>query len=59
MMVKDAFDRWWQWAEKPADSPSTIPAHFHETVMHLSPQQRCDRKTVNEAIRLADSDAQR
>jgi hypothetical protein len=25
-MAKDAFDRWWEWVEKPADSPLTIPA---------------------------------
>jgi hypothetical protein len=24
-MVKDAFDRWWEWAGKPADSVLTIP----------------------------------
>jgi hypothetical protein len=59
MMIKDAFDPWWEWAEKPADSPLTIPAHFHETVMRLTPEQRRDRRTVNEAVRLADPDAQR
>jgi hypothetical protein len=59
MMVKDAFDRWWEWVEKPADSTLTMPAHFHEAVMQLSPEQRRDRRTVNEAVRLADPDAQR
>jgi hypothetical protein len=34
-MAKDAFDRWWEWAEKPASSTLTIPAHFHEAVMQL------------------------
>jgi hypothetical protein len=29
-MAKDAFDRWWEWAEKPADSTLTIPAHLHD-----------------------------
>jgi hypothetical protein len=57
MVVKDAFDRWWEWIEKPADSALTIPAHFHEAIMRLSPAQRYDRKAVNEAIRLADPDA--
>jgi hypothetical protein len=28
MMVKDAFDRWWEWVEKPADSTLTIPLTF-------------------------------
>jgi hypothetical protein len=58
-MAKDAFDRWWEWAEKPADSLLTIPAHFYDAVMRLSPEQRCDRAAVNEAVRLADPDAQR
>jgi hypothetical protein len=35
-MVKDAFDRWWEWVEKPASSTLTIPAHFHDAVMRLS-----------------------
>jgi hypothetical protein len=59
MMVKDAFDRWWEWVEKPADSTLTVPAHFHEAIMRLPPQQRYDRTAVNEAVRLADPDAQR
>jgi hypothetical protein len=25
---KDAFDLWWEWAEKPLDSPLTIPAEI-------------------------------
>jgi len=58
-MAKDAFDRWWEWAEKPADSPLTIPAHLHEAVMQLPPEQRRDRAAVNEAARLADPDVQR
>jgi hypothetical protein len=59
MMAKDAFDRWWEWAEKPASSTLTIPAHFHDAVMQLPPEQRRDRTAVNEAVRLADPDAQR
>ncbi len=47
MVVKDAFDRWWEWAEKPADSTLTIPAHLHQAVMQLSPEQRRDRAAVN------------
>jgi hypothetical protein len=57
MVVKDAFDRWWEWVEKPADSTLTIPVHFHEAILGLSPVQRYDPKAVNEAIRLADPDA--
>jgi hypothetical protein len=59
MMAKDAFDRWWEWVEKPADSMLTIPAHLHDTIMRLSPDQRRDRTAVNDAVRLADPDAQR
>jgi hypothetical protein len=59
MMVKDAFDRWWEWVEKPADSPLKIPAYLHDAVMQLAPEQRLSRTMVNEAVRLADPDAQR
>jgi hypothetical protein len=58
MMAKDAFDRWWEWAEKPLESTLTIPARVHEAVMRLPPDQRRDRRAVNEAVRLADPDIQ-
>jgi hypothetical protein len=58
-MIKDAFERWWGWAEKPAASTLTIPAYFHDAVMQLPPEQRRDRKAINEAVRLADPDGQR
>ena len=57
-MVKDAFDRWWEWVEKPEHSTLTIPAHIHEAVMALPPERRSDRTAVNEAVRRADPDAQ-
>jgi hypothetical protein len=38
-MAKDAFDRWWKWAEKPMSSDLTIPAHLHDAVMQLPPKQ--------------------
>jgi hypothetical protein len=47
----DDFDRWWQWAEKPLDSPLTIPAELHHAVTRLPPQDRRDRIKVNEAVR--------
>jgi hypothetical protein len=56
---QDAFDRWWEWVEKPADSPLKIPAYLHDAVMQLAPEQRLSRTMVNEAVRLADPDAQR
>ena len=42
-MAKDAFDRWWEWVEKPADSPLTTPAHLRDAVMKLTPEQRLNR----------------
>ncbi|BBC02669.1 MULTISPECIES: hypothetical protein [Bradyrhizobium] len=45
----DAFDRFWQWANKPPESPLTIPAELHQAVMELAPEDRADRTTVNRA----------
>ena len=51
MTNKDAFDLWWEWAEKPLDSPMTIDAAIHEAVMTLTPEERLDRELVNQAVR--------
>jgi hypothetical protein len=48
---KDAFDLWWEWAEKPLDSMLTIDAEIHDAVMALPPDERRDRAKVNEAVR--------
>jgi hypothetical protein len=48
---KDAFDLWWEWPEKPLDSPLTIDAAIHDAVMALPPDERRDRAKVNEAVR--------
>jgi len=45
----DAFDRFWQWANKPPESPLTIPAELHRAVMELAPEEREDRAVVNQA----------
>ncbi|MGX1110199.1 MULTISPECIES: hypothetical protein [Bradyrhizobium] len=45
----DAFDRFWQWTNKPPESPLTIPAELHQAVMELAPEDRGDRTTVNRA----------
>lgn len=45
----DAFDRFWQWANKPPESPLTIPAELHQAVMELAPEDPGDRTTVNRA----------
>ena len=34
---KDAFDLWWEWAEKPADSMLTIPVEIHHAVIATGP----------------------
>jgi hypothetical protein len=47
----DAFDQWWQWAEKPVDSTLTIPAEIHDAVMMLTPQERRNRELVNQVVR--------
>jgi hypothetical protein len=36
----DAFDRFWQWADKPLDCLLTIPAELHRAVMELAPEDR-------------------
>ena len=46
--MKDAFDQWWEWANKPFSDMATIPA---DAVMTLSPEDRHDRTKVNEAVR--------
>jgi hypothetical protein len=53
MTNKDAFDLWWEWAEKPVDSMLMIPAEIHDAVMDLSPEERRDRAKVTEAARNA------
>lgn len=45
----DAFDRFWQWANKPVESSLTIPAELHRAVMELAPEDRPDRAAVNRA----------
>jgi hypothetical protein len=52
MADKDAFDLWWEWATKDrANSMLTIDANIHNVVMMLTPEERADRATVNEAVR--------
>jgi hypothetical protein len=47
--VMDAFDRFWQWADKPPESLLTIPAELHRAVLELAPEDRRDRAAVNQA----------
>jgi hypothetical protein len=48
---KDAFDLWWEWAEKPRESMLMIDGDIHYPVMELSPEDRRNREKVNEAVR--------
>jgi hypothetical protein len=48
--MKDGFDLWCQWAEKPVKSVLTIPADIHTAVMELSEEDWHDRAKVNEAM---------
>lgn len=51
----DAYDRFWQWAEKPLESLLTIPAELHRAVTELPPEGWRDRGRVNAAAaRAAD-----
>lgn len=45
----DAFDRFWQWANKPLESHLTIPVELYQAVMELAPDDRRDRGAVNQA----------
>jgi len=49
--MKDAFDLWWQWAEKSPESMLMIDGDIHYPVMELPPEDRRDRAKVNEAVR--------
>jgi hypothetical protein len=55
--MKDAFDLWWEWAQKPLDSGLMIPAELHDAVMALTPDDRRDRAKVNAAARQAEREA--
>jgi hypothetical protein len=49
----DAFERFWQWADKPLSSRQTIPVELHRAIMELPEEDRKDRARVNEAYRRA------
>ena len=37
MTEKDAFDLWWEWADKPVDNKPTIDAAIYDAMMALPP----------------------
>ncbi len=48
-MHKDAFDLWWEWAEKPLDSAADdLGRDPTNAVMALPPDERRDRAKVNQ-----------
>jgi hypothetical protein len=49
MTNKDAFDLWWEWADKPVDNKPTIDAAIYDAVMALPPDERRDREKVGSA----------
>jgi hypothetical protein len=51
--MKDPFDQFWEWANKPPESYLTIPVEIHGPVMALSEEDRRDRDKVNAAVRAA------
>jgi hypothetical protein len=51
MTNNDAFDLWWEWADKPVDNKPTIDAAIYDAVMALPPDERRDRAKVNDAVR--------
>src|SRR5467141_385910 len=57
MTEKDAFDLWWEWADKPVDNKPTIDAAIYDAVMALPPDERRDRAKVNELLEQIDRPA--
>ena len=51
MPEKDAFDQWWEWANKDQLERRTIPEEIHEAMMALPPDEWHDREKVNAAVR--------
>jgi hypothetical protein len=54
--TKDAFDKWWEWANKDRQTDMTmISAEIHNAVMTLTEDERKDCVIVNEAVRTGGS----
>jgi hypothetical protein len=50
-MPKDAFDQFWEWANKPLDSDLALSSDIYNPVMMLTDDERKDRAIVNETVR--------
>ena len=48
--MKDAFNTFWQWANKPSDSYLTIDSDLHHAVTSLPKEDWEDREKVNAAV---------
>jgi hypothetical protein len=51
--MKDAFDLWWEWAQKPHESMLMISGDIHYPVMELSPEDRHDREKGQRSFRFS------
>jgi hypothetical protein len=51
MKMKDAFDLFWEWANKPLDSDLALSSDIYNPVMMLTEEQRKNRAIVNETVR--------
>lgn len=47
----DAYDTFWEWAEKSLDGHVTISAELHHAVTSLPQEEQYDREKVNDAAR--------
>ena len=46
----DAFDRFWEWANKPFGSRLMLDGRLYNPIMELSEKDRRDRKKANDAV---------
>jgi hypothetical protein len=49
--MTDAFDRFWEWRDKPPGSRLEIPGQLYGAVMSLPEAERSNRELVNETVR--------
>jgi hypothetical protein len=49
--MTDAFDRFWEWRDKPPGSLLEIPDQLYAAVMSLPEAERSNRELVNETVR--------
>ena len=46
----DAFDRYWEWANKPVGNRLMLDGLLYNPIMALSEKDRKDRQKVNDAV---------